>query len=188
MASDDLVIDRRFDRRSTVVLVDEQGATLGTDEKVAAHLPPGMLHLAFSVVLYREDGRTLLQQRSATKYHFPLAWANACCSHPSPGEDIVASAEARLFEELGIECRLTDVGTVTYRAACASSGLVEHELDHVLIGVIADAAPVLDPSEVAAVEWVDSSAVISSPPKDAAPWLVPVLRVAEAGRVTVKSP
>jgi len=167
--------------RTTVVLVDERGTALGTEEKIAAHQPPGRLHLAFSVVLYREDGYTLLQQRAKTKYHFPLAWANACCSHPSPGDDLVESAQARVKEEIGVECRLLDVGTVIYRAECASSGLVEHELDHVLIGTTNE-EPVFDDVEVAAVEWADPKEVLRVLPVNAAPWLIPVLRVAEAGR------
>ena len=166
-------------RRGTVVLVDEAGAALGTAEKLAAHQPPGRLHLAFSVVLYRSDGRTLLQQRAASKYHFPLAWANACCSHPEPGEEVVASAEARVREELGLDCRLTDVGTITYRAQCPDSGLVEHELDHVLVGVVT-ADPEPDPDEVERFAWTNPVEVLSSPPEGAAPWLEPVLRLAES--------
>ena len=100
---------------------------------------------------------------------------------PGSGEDLVSSARARLREEIGINCQLVDVGTVTYRAECGSSGLVEHELDHVLIGVTDD-EPVLDVDEVVAVAWADPEAVLRSPPPGAAPWLVPVLRVAEAAR------
>ena len=71
--------------RDSVVLVNEDGEPIGTMAKLAAHEAPGRLHLAFSVVLYRSDGLVLLQQRAATKYHFPLIWANSCCSHPRPG-------------------------------------------------------------------------------------------------------
>src|SRR5579862_220184 len=97
--------------RPIVVLVDEEGRPVGRAEKLAAHQPPGVLHLAFSVVLYRGDGRLLLQRRAATKYHFPLHWANACCSHPSPGEDVAASAAHRVVEELGVECALAPAGS-----------------------------------------------------------------------------
>lgn len=33
-------------------LVDETGVTIGTAEKLSAHLPPGRLHRAFSVFLF----------------------------------------------------------------------------------------------------------------------------------------
>ncbi len=167
--------------RDTVVLVNGDGEPIGTLAKLAAHEAPGRLHLAFSVVLYRSDGRVLLQQRAGTKYHFPLVWANSCCSHPRPGEDLVASAERRVGEELGLSCRLADVGTLTYRAVCPVSGLVEHEFDHVLIGEVTG-DPVPDPAEVAALRWAVAADIVSAPPPDSAPWLLPVLTVAERAR------
>lgn len=167
--------------RDTVVLVDEVGAPTGVSGKLAAHEAPGQLHLALSVVLYRPDGRVLLQQRAGTKYHFPLYWATSCCSHPRPGEDIVESAERRVQEELGLVCRLEEVGTLTYRAQCPVSGLVEHEFDHVCVGVV-DADPDPDPAEVARVRWAVTTDVLSTPPTKSAPWLVPVLRLAEKAR------
>lgn len=167
--------------RDTVVLVNKAGEPTGTVAKLGAHAPPGLLHLAFSVVLYRPDGLVLLQQRAGTKYHFPLAWANSCCSHPRPGEGVVGSAERRVRDELGLDCRLAEVGTFTYRATCPVSGLVEHEFDHVLVGVV-DGDPVPDPTEVTALRWAVPAEVIAAPPADSAPWLVPVLRLAERSR------
>jgi isopentenyl-diphosphate delta-isomerase len=167
--------------RDTVVLVDSTGAPTGTAGKLAAHEAPGRLHLAFSAVLYRSDGLVLLQQRAASKYHFPRTWAISCCSHPRPGEDIVESAEQRVREELGLDCRLVEVGALTYRAVCPVTGLVEHEFDHVLVGVV-EGDPDPDPSEVAAVRWAKVADVLTMPPADAAPWLVPVLRLAEQAR------
>lgn len=168
--------------RDVVVLVDRAGAPEGEAAKLDAHVAPGRLHLAFSVLLYREDGRTLLQQRAATKYHFPLHWANACCSHPGPGEDVLASAERRVREELGVGAALESAGTFTYRATCPVSGLVEHEFDHVLIGRL-EGEP--DPAlgEVAALEWVDPAQVLAGRRSGLlAPWLVPALRLGERAR------
>ncbi|MCU1493876.1 MAG: putative isopentenyldiphosphate isomerase [Acidimicrobiaceae bacterium] len=175
------MIEQTNERRR-VMLVDAGGTVLAEADKLAAHEAPGSLHLAFSVFLYRSDGRLLLQRRAAQKYHFPLYWANACCSHPEPGEPVVASAERRLREELGIDCRLTAVGTFVYRAVCPTSGLVEHELDHVLLGRT-DREPVPAPSEVAATCWVLPEDIAAGRPAgDHAPWLAPGLDLAEAGR------
>ncbi len=169
--------------RSMVVLVGADGEPVGVAGKLAAHTAPGRLHRAFSVVLYRPDGAVLLQQRAAGKYHFPGAWANACCSHPLPGEALVASAERRVAEELGLTTALSPVGRFTYRAQCPRSGLVEHEDDHVLLGVVGgDPRP--EPSEVAAWHWADPTAVLAGRdlPGPLAPWLLPVLSLAEAAR------
>ncbi len=170
--------------RDNVVLVDRKGTPIGTSPKLAAHAAPGHLHLAFSVVLYRPDGLVLLQQRAGTKYHFPLTWAISCCSHPRPGEGVVESAEARVQEELGLDCRLDEVGTLTYRVVCPVSGLVENEFDHVLVGVVTG-DPDPDPAEVAAVRWAVAADVLTAPPPDSAPWLVPVLHLAEEARGVV---
>lgn len=167
-----------------MVLVDVEGNIVGEAGKLEAHQPPGVLHLAFSVFIYRGDGSLLLQQRASTKYHFPLVWANACCSHPSPGEELVASAEARLREELGLEVELSDVGSIVYRAVCSESGLVEHELDHILLGETDD-EPLPDRSEVAELGWFRPGEVLHPRcPLRRAPWLVPGLLTVEKFRST----
>ncbi len=175
--------------RKAVLLVDETGRITGAAGKIEAHESPGRLHLAFSVCVFRR-GETLLQKRADSKYHFPGVWANACCSHPEPGEDLVASATARLRDELGVDCELRDVGTFVYRAVDAASGRVEHELDHVLVGELPDGAePVPAPDEVSAVAWRDAAEVLGDAsagagvgPAAYAPWLAEVLRLALAGR------
>ncbi len=83
-------------------LVDEDGRTIGTAEKLSAHQAPGQLHRAFSVFLFDEQGRLLLQQRALGKYHSPGVWSNTCCGHPYPGEAPFAAAARRTFEELGV--------------------------------------------------------------------------------------
>jgi isopentenyl-diphosphate delta-isomerase len=173
--------------RSQVLLADATGRVVGTSEKLAAHRAPGLLHLAFSVFLFDGEGRTLVQQRARSKYHFPGIWANACCSHPEPGEetDLAGSARRRLRDELGLEWTgpLTDVGAFVYRAADAATGLVEHESDHVLVGTLERRAPVLepvpDPSEVAAWRWVEVSEVVGLGEKQGyAPWFAEALDIA----------
>lgn len=70
--------------------------------KKAAHLIKGkgpILHRAFSVFLFDEQGKMLLQKRAACKITFPSYWTNTCCSHPlfnarEMGEDVVAEAAA----------------------------------------------------------------------------------------------
>ena len=47
--------------------------------------PRGTTHRAFSVFLFDEKGRMLLQQRAKSKITFPSVWTNTCCSHPLHG-------------------------------------------------------------------------------------------------------
>lgn len=117
-----------------VVLLDDSLTPCGRAPKLAAHQPPGQLHLAFSLVLLDPAGHLLLQRRSGSKHHFRRRWANACCSHPRPGETIVEAARRRADEELGARiARTREIGRFTYRARDPASGLVEHEHDVVVL-------------------------------------------------------
>jgi isopentenyl-diphosphate delta-isomerase len=135
-----------------VVLVDEEDRELGVEEKLASHRNGGRLHRAFSVFIFDRRGEMLLQRRSDAKYHFRGKWTNACCGHPRPGEAVEAAAQRRLKEELGFETALVRLFSFRYRAEDPDSGLVEHELDHVLVGTF-DGTPRPDPNEVSEVRW-----------------------------------
>lgn len=164
-----------------VVLVDAAGTPIGAAEKLSAHQPPGRLHAAFSVFLFDPDGRVLLQRRADAKHHFAGRWSNACCSHPRPGEELLAAGRRRLGEELGLDAALTAAGRFTYRAADPVSGLVEHELDHVLVGVTED-DPSPDPDEVgdwARVDLLSLHSRLGREPDRFTPWLAPALDLAE---------
>ena len=160
-----------------VVLVDEAGRVLGSEEKLAAHSHGGRLHLAFSVFVVDGEGNTLLQRRSSDKHHFGGLWSNSCCSHPRPDEDVLTAGTRRLVEEMGLQVPLDDVGTFLYRAEDPASGLVEHELDHVLVGRH-DGDPSPDPAEVDGWRWVSFDALaadLTARPERYTPWLSPAL-------------
>lgn len=116
-----------------VILVDEKDQELGTMEKMEAHRL-GVLHRAFSVFIFDNRGRMLLQRRAASKYHGGLLWTNACCSHPYPGESVEIAANRRLREEMGFNAPLEKLFSFTYRAE-VENGLIEHEFDHVFGGL-----------------------------------------------------
>lgn len=115
-----------------VILVDELDNALGAMEKMKAH-QLGVLHRAFSVFLFDENGNMLLQKRALSKYHSPGLWTNTCCSHPRPGEQVNEAAKRRLVEEMGIVANIEEAFHFIYRAAL-DQDLIEHELDHVFIG------------------------------------------------------
>ena len=131
--------------------------------------------------LFDADGRMLLQRRAAVKTRFALRWANSCCGHPAPGQDLAAEARARLIDEMGIGegIDLSDVGSFVYQASDAATGRVEYEWDHVLVGR-ADGADVRpNPAEVGEYEWVaprDLAAALVRDPDAYSPWLPLVLR------------
>lgn len=134
-----------------VVLVDEHDNQVGLMPKMEAH-EKAILHRAFSVFIFNNQGELMLQQRAATKYHSPLLWTNTCCSHQRDGETSLAAGKRRLQEEMGFVCDLTEVFQFVYKAPF-DNGLTEHELDHVMIGTY-NGEPNINLEEVASHKWM----------------------------------
>lgn len=164
-----------------VVLVDPQGRVLGLQEKMQAHRE-GALHLAFSVLLYREtsEGKEfLMHQRAMGKYHSGGLWTNTCCSHPRQGETMEQAGLRRLDEEMGITGirQLVDIATFLYRAELDNQ-LVEHELDHVLVACVSELDIAPNVNEVMSYRWWPQAelehAVVSAPQQFTA-WFPQVL-------------
>ncbi len=137
-------------QQNLVVLVDELDQEIGLMEKMEAH-QKGILHRAFSVLVFNSQQELLLQRRAFGKYHSEGLWTNSCCSHPYPGETILDAGKRRLKEEMGIEVDLHKLFQFVYKAQ-VDNNLIENELDHVLIGY-SDETPHLDLNEVSAFQW-----------------------------------
>jgi isopentenyl-diphosphate Delta-isomerase len=128
-----------------VLLVDEQDRIVGTMEKMEAH-EKGLLHRAFSILIFNSKGEILLQKRAGKKYHSGGLWTNACCSHPLPGESMEAATSRRLKFEMGIDIPTVFAYKFLYKVPLDSQ-LTEHELDHVYFGIF-DGSPSVNPAEV----------------------------------------
>ena len=131
-----------------LILVDEYDNAIGTMEKMEAH-QKGLLHRAFSVVLFNSSGELLLQKRSKRKYHSGGLWTNTCCSHPLPEESIDDAARKRLMHEMGINLQPEFAFKFIYKTPL-DKNLTEYEFDHVFIGTF-DGTPVINKEEVE--EW-----------------------------------
>jgi len=131
-----------------IILVDEHDNAIGTMEKMEAHRK-GVLHRAFSVLLFNSSGEVLLQKRSKNKYHSGGLWTNTCCSHPLPHESIKEATQRRLKHEMGIDLQPEFAFKFIYKTAL-DQNLIEHEYDHVFIGTF-DGIPVINKDEVE--EW-----------------------------------
>jgi isopentenyl-diphosphate delta-isomerase len=160
-----------------VILVDEKDGEIGAMEKLAAHQNGGALHRAFSIFIFNEQGKMLLQQRSAGKYHFGGLWTNACCSHPRPGEKTADAAQRRLREEFNFGTPLQKLFSFAYQAHDEKSGLTEREFDHVFIGNW-NGAPQPNADEIGDWKWIEVAelrADIAKSPARYTPWFRIVL-------------
>lgn len=133
-----------------VILVDEHDHEIGTMEKMEAHRK-GLLHRAFSIVIFNSKGEMLLQQRAAEKYHSGGLWTNACCSHPRPGENLEDAGKRKLLQEMGFSCNLNYSHKFIYKVELDNQ-LTEYEWDYVLVGNY-DGTPVINPLEAQAWKY-----------------------------------
>ena len=138
--------------KEQLILVDKKDQITGTAEKMAVH-KKGLLHRSFSILVFNSKGELLLQQRAKNKYHCGGLWTNTCCSHPKPGETILQAGRRRLFEEMGIDCKLEEIFSFRYRTTFPN-GLTENEYDHVLVGK-SDALPKPNFKEVGEWKWAE---------------------------------
>ncbi len=158
-----------------VILVDENDMEVGAMEKIEAH-KKGVLHRAFSVLLFNSKGEMLLQKRAKNKYHSGGLWSNACCSHPRPGENIEVAVKRRLFEELGVDVK-TDFSHKFIYNISFPNNLVEHEYDHVFIGIF-DGEPTVNSEEIEDWKYISSEELateIKMNPEDYTHWFKIIL-------------
>ena len=134
-----------------VILVDNNDNKIGLMPKLEAH-EKGILHRAFSVFIFNNDGELMLQRRALTKYHSPGLWTNTCCSHQRDGETNIISGKRRLNEEMGFDTELFEKTSFIYKAKF-DNGLIEHEFDHVLVGSY-NHSPIINSIEVDSWKWM----------------------------------
>lgn len=122
LAADQIVSDESDE----LILVDEFDRPCGFASKSICHDGDGLLHRAFSVFVFDDQGRMLMQQRSEQKRLWPLRWSTSCCSHPRPGEAMEIAAQRRVREELGLDCECRYLYKFRYQVGYGDQG-AEHE-------------------------------------------------------------
>jgi isopentenyl-diphosphate Delta-isomerase len=116
-----------------LILVDDADRNIGHLSKALCHEGRGVLHRAFSLLIFNDRGELLIQQRAASKRLWPLYWSNSCCSHPRGDETLEIATRRRLLEELGISCALQFLYKFKYHAQFDPTG-AENEMCSVFIG------------------------------------------------------
>jgi isopentenyl-diphosphate delta-isomerase len=151
------------DSEILVALVDNTGKITGYAEKMLAHIR-GDLHLAFSLMIIRRKKNSveyLLQRRALHKYHSGGLWANTCCSHPLPDENIQDAARRRVSEELGIiePLSMSHIGQIQYKYQL-DNNMIEHELDKILVTEVDSVQWQQNIDEVMEVRWWSEQEVL----------------------------
>ena len=178
------------------IVVDEKDEIKGYDTKKNCHLVEKglILHRAFSIFLFNEENKLLLQQRADEKITFPGLFTNTVCSHPLykmaegdttykvdykdevDGVDGVKRAASRkLKHELGIDSvqpeDFTFLTRIHYKAM-SDEKWGEHEMDYILF-VKKDVKMDVNPNEVKSVRYVDQKEMkefFAHPDSKFTPW------------------
>lgn len=155
-----------------LILVTPDDEEIGHLSKGACHDGDGVLHRAFSLFVFNDDGALLLQRRAADKRLWPGYWSNSCCSHPRAGETVAGAVERRAAEELHLQ--LADIRHLykfQYHADFGDAG-AEHELCWVFAArAINEPRP--NPLEIDDWDWWlpnDLDAAMAAKPDRFTPW------------------
>ena len=156
-------------------LVDQNDNPIGKEEKVKCHLPNGILHRAFTAILFDKDGRLALTKRAKEKMLWPGDWDGTFASHPREGETYVSSGERRMPEELGIEGKLDYLFKFEYHVPYKDVGS-ENEICGTLIGIIDDASQLnLVKDEISEAKGITADELIEELKKNPqiyCPWMI----------------
>ncbi|TGZ77836.1 isopentenyl-diphosphate delta3-delta2-isomerase [Ascodesmis nigricans] len=159
------------------IVLDNDDKPIGSASKKICHMMKnigqGLLHRAFSVFLFDDQKRLLLQQRATEKITFPDMWTNTCCSHPLgiPGEGgaeldaaimgVKRAAQRKLQHELGIPPsqipleKFHFLTRIHYKAP-SDGKWGEHEIDYILF-IQADVTLDINPNEVRDSQYVTAN-------------------------------
>ncbi len=165
-----------------LVLVDGDDRPVGYAEKRLCHTSRGMLHRAFTALLFDDAGRLLLTRRSPDKMLWPGKWDGTVASHPRNGETFVSAAERRLPEELGIVCSLEYLFKFEYHVSDGHRGS-ENEVCGTLIGTITS-APDPDPAEIVQTKFVSPHQMNVADSMEYCPWMLLALALLPGARIS----
>ena len=168
-----------------VILVDENDNPIGKEDKAKCHLPNGKLHRAFTALIFNGDGKLLLTKRGDGKMLWPSDWDGTVASHPRESETYVSSAERRMPEEIGIECKMSYVNKFEYHVPYKDVGS-ENEICGTLIGTMErritsehdnwnNFKPPVNKDEISEIKWISPDELKNELEQNAdayCPWMV----------------
>lgn len=149
----------------------EDGAPAGIVPRGDVHRL-GLWHRAANVMLYRSDGRLVLQQRAQDKDVCPGLWDLSVAEHLTPGESFAQAAHRGLKEELGLSNVQLEPLTETTKAIYQHGSIDDREFQQTFEGV-SDAKVTIDPSEVSAIQEISLEQLkkrLARSPEEFTPW------------------
>ena len=94
------------DQEEILDLVNEKDEIIGTIPRSLADSDAKYIHREVAILIYDDQNRLLIQQRSHNKKSFPLAWIISVAGHVPAGIKPLQVAHNELIEELGFDTDL----------------------------------------------------------------------------------
>lgn len=136
-----------------IQIVDEHDKPIGRASKEEAW-KKGLKHRIIRVMVEDEQGRVLLQKRSANVKLYPNLWDNSAGGHVDADEDYADAAKRELQEELGLTyVGLADLGPVIQTNKEAKGKILNRFNKFYKARVKGSVQIHFDPYEVSEVAW-----------------------------------
>ena len=148
-------------------VVDEHDRVIGQAPRSVVHAQK-LRHRAVHIFVFNSRHELLLQMRSALKDEYPLCYTSSASGHLSAGESYEVAAPRELEEELGLS------GSLEWLAKFPAGPETSQE-HTVLYRTVTDAAPRIDPLEIAAATFHsldEIAAMIAREPHEFSPCFV----------------
>ena len=102
--------------------VDHNDQVIGKVSRKQAH-QFNLMHRAVHIFLQDQQGKWLLQKRSAKKDVDPLLWTTSCSGHVDSGESYLDAAIRECDEELGLRISSRDLTEIFRCSPCKETGM-----------------------------------------------------------------
>ncbi|MBM3125889.1 MAG: NUDIX domain-containing protein [Chloroflexi bacterium] len=130
-------------------IVNDEDEIIGRESRAVVH-QKGLQHRGVHVLLFTQDKRLLIQQRSADRKAYPSEWDLSVSEHVKAGEEYADAAIRGLSEELGLH-NIDLQPLITFRM---NYGPNDNEISTLFRGEVDPAAVVFDPVEIGQIEYL----------------------------------
>jgi len=129
-------------------VIDEEDTVIGQEMRSIVH-QRGLWHRGVHVLLFADDGKLLVQQRSKDRVHSPLALDCSVSEHVKAGEDYYTAAVRGLQEEMGVE-EIELERLVKFKM---NYGPNDNEISEIYRGIADPTAVSFDPVEIERIDY-----------------------------------
>jgi len=154
-------------------VINENDEVIGQEMRSVVH-QQGLWHRGAHVLLFTQDGKLLVQQRSKNKSQSPLAFDCSVSEHVTTGESYHDAALRGLSEELGV----TGIELTSLVKFKMNYGPKDNEISTIFKGVLTNQRVQFDPVEIEQVEYyslAELQTLIQNEPEKFSYWFGQIL-------------